>query len=104
MKKVKILKHVGPYEPEQIIEVDDVMAANLCHVGILDDGITQKEHRRAILLEEFEAIQEVDISELSVGEVLAMGRKNIVESKEYDATKGFKDNEAIEKKTRRAKG
>lgn len=96
MKKVKILKHVGSYVPDQIIEVDDDLAENLCSVGIFDDGITQVEFRRAIYVDQIIDPKEIDLSNLTVDEARNLGRRNIVDSKEGEAI--------AEKKVRRPKG
>jgi hypothetical protein len=91
MKKVKILKHIGHWVPDQVVEVEDKVADDLCYVNHMDDG---RVIQRAILLEDFEAIQDVPISECFVGD----GKKNVVDSKPYEPGKGFVEKEVVEKK------
>jgi hypothetical protein len=95
--KVKILKHVGAWVPGEVVEVDETLAKHLCHVNITDDGVTKLEHRRAMMLDEAESLEEAakDPANLTAAEASALGIKNVVgpdtEAALADAEQKLKD-------------
>jgi len=78
MKKVKILKYVGPYKPNDVVEVDDEVAKQLCIVNEIDG----EKRVRAMLLEDAEKIEAAiqNATDLTAAEAAAIGKKNIVET------------------------
>ena len=78
--KVKILKHVGAYVPDQIVEVTEEFAAHLCHVNVLTDGITESSFVRAMLLEDAQALdlESKTIENMTAAEAAQAGLKNVV--------------------------
>ena len=79
--KVKILKFVGSHQPGDVIEVSPEMAESLCRESGVNSGEGKIEsHRKAILLEEAEAMESapVDIRKMSSKELADMGKRNIV--------------------------
>ena len=83
MVKVKILKHVAHFEPDQEVEVSEEMAKHLCHVNEIEDGLGGKvSYRRAMLLSEhkIEVAESKKIENLTVAEAEALGVVNTVES------------------------
>jgi hypothetical protein len=85
--KVKILKHVGTYAPEQIVDVSEAEAEQLCAVSYTMYDKQKIENRRAIKMAELEELQKapLDMEKLSQGELAAYGLKNIVETPKDEA-------------------
>lgn len=84
--KVKILKHVMAHKPDDIVEVSEEMARHLCYVNVIDDGISKKEIRRAIRLEDSEKINEAILNDpnMTAAEAKALGVKNVVNPEAYN--------------------
>ena len=78
--KVKILKHVGAFVPDQIVEVSEEFAKHLCHVNELTDGITTTRHVRAVMLSEVAGLEAAanSIENLTASEAKELGLKNVV--------------------------
>lgn len=75
MKKVKILGFVGEYTPNQIVEVEDAMATQLCAKSYRGDV-------RAMLLEDAIKLEQnpTPVEELTACDMASAGRRNVVET------------------------
>jgi len=94
--KLKILKHVGQWGPGTIVEVDDKLAEQLLIANEVHNGHKFIINRRAMKLEEAEALENLphDINELTAYEASQLGIKNIT-----DNTQQPEDQKAEVKKT-----
>lgn len=80
--RVKMLKHVGQFSPNDIVDCDEHTAKTLCEVSHVNDGTRLVPHTKAMTLDQFkkadQASKEIDV--LTVGEMHEMGIKNVVKT------------------------
>lgn len=79
---VKILKHVGPYTPGQVVDMTPEEAKSVCTPRERHDGTQLIRTQLAMTLKDFEIMKAapVDKGGMTQGELAAIGEKNIVET------------------------
>lgn len=81
--KVKIMAHVGKYQPGDIAEVPADQAEFMCEIRKRNNGHELVEYRTAMLLSEYEAVKDLPIDKggLSQFELAQTGEKaNVVKT------------------------
>jgi hypothetical protein len=83
--KVRILKHVGEYSPGQVVELTQFEAEQICTPSIVNDNGVKISTFKAMLEEKAIELESkpLDIKKLTVGELVEMGKRNIVVSPQY---------------------
>ncbi len=79
--EVRILKHVGPHKPGDVIKVSAQDAEAMCTVRMKSDGAKLIPHRNAMPLAEWEQIKAAPLDKggLTQGEMSALGVKNVTQ-------------------------
>lgn len=82
MKEIKVLKHVGIWEPGDVIEVEDHIAEHMCKETELWDGAKMVIHQKAMLLSDAEELENIpaDVNQLTAKQMADLNLKNVVSS------------------------
>lgn len=83
-KRVKILKHMGPWSPNDIVDMPDETADAVCRVSNVHNGTELVPLQRGILWADAEELAKVPIDpndpDLTQADMAAMGKKNVVQT------------------------